>query len=143
MTGSIGKQLAHDREEASLRGAEVFLFHHAKRAYILEITLYYRRDQSWTWSKQRPMVCSSHGEILKHDNNSLTKLLLCLLYDLLTYAGSDDLCASLYSPIILYSDIPTKQFILHLNSKQAQGFIINDLDDTHVFVEANAVQQIR
>jgi Transcription factor TFIIH complex subunit Tfb5 len=42
-----------------------------------------------------------------------------------------------------YSDIPTKQFILHLNSKQAQGFIINDLDDTHVFVEANAVQQIR
>ncbi|KAG5189764.1 TFIIH subunit TTDA/Tfb5 [Tribonema minus] len=45
--------------------------------------------------------------------------------------------------VLITCDVPTKQFILHLNSKQAQGFIINDLDETHLFVEASAVHEIR
>ncbi|CAM9812955.1 unnamed protein product [Choristocarpus tenellus] len=39
------------------------------------------------------------------------------------------------------SDVPTKQFIMSLNSKKK--CVISDLDATHVFVKADAVDEIR
>lgn len=60
-------------------------------------------------------------------------------------APSDSLHSHLRSSVSMSrcSDIPTKQFILHLNSQMVDSFIIKDLDDTHLFVEAHAVNEIR
>jgi hypothetical protein len=34
------------------------------------------------------------------------------------------------------SDVPLKTFLVHLNSKQQVPFILFDIDDTHLFMEA-------
>ncbi|CAM9427071.1 unnamed protein product, partial [Phaeothamnion confervicola] len=43
--------------------------------------------------------------------------------------------------VLISCDVPTRQFILHLNKKRQ--FVLNELDETHLFVEASAVQEIR
>jgi len=40
--------------------------------------------------------------------------------------------------VLLECDIPTKQYLLHLNDEMANSekFVIYDLDDTHLFVQS-------
>lgn len=42
---------------------------------------------------------------------------------------------------LLSCDAPIRQYILHLNSQKPgeERFVIDELDDTHVFVQASAV----
>ena len=39
------------------------------------------------------------------------------------------------------SDIPIKQLILHLNTKE--HFVVKDIDDTHILVETDRVEDIK
>ncbi len=48
--------------------------------------------------------------------------------------------------VLVTCDIPIKQFLLWLDEKKdgfGRRFIISDLDDTHLFIKADAVQFIR
>ncbi len=44
---------------------------------------------------------------------------------------------------LLTTDIPTKQLILFLNRENNNQIIIEDLDDTHVFVHSNKVEYVK
>jgi len=43
--------------------------------------------------------------------------------------------------VLITCDIPTKQYILFLNEEHK--FLIRDLDDTHLFIDASAVQLVK
>ena len=45
---------------------------------------------------------------------------------------------------MLSSDIPSKEYILHLNEQKSKNdkFLLEELDDTHLFVKAVAVEDI-
>ena len=45
--------------------------------------------------------------------------------------------------VLITTDIPTKQFIIDLNEKYKKDFVIQDLDDTHLFVDASFVDYIK
>ncbi|GBG91092.1 hypothetical protein CBR_g51826 [Chara braunii] len=47
--------------------------------------------------------------------------------------------------VIIECDIPMKQYILRMNSEMpnSQKFVLRDLDDTHLFVQANMVTLIK
>lgn len=49
------------------------------------------------------------------------------------------------SVICFFSDPAMKQFLLHLDEKQAFGrkFIILDLDDTHLFISSDIVETLQ
>ena len=47
------------------------------------------------------------------------------------------------SGVLVTTDIPTTQFILDLNEKTKKEFVIEQLDETHLFVDALFVDFIR
>ncbi len=49
-----------------------------------------------------------------------------------------------YKGALISCDTPTRQYILHLNNEKAEEdrFVVNELDDTHLFVRSNAVAWI-
>ena len=46
---------------------------------------------------------------------------------------------------LLECDIPTKVFILHLNDEQlpSERFVIQDLDDTHLFIKSDMLETVK
>ena len=44
---------------------------------------------------------------------------------------------------LLTTDIPTKQLIMYLNRENDNNIIIQDLDDTHVFVNSQYVEYVK
>ena len=53
-----------------------------------------------------------------------------------------------YDGVLVSCDAPTKQFILHLDDEQVRvqkknSFVVQDLDDTHLMVNEDAVDFIR
>ena len=45
--------------------------------------------------------------------------------------------------VLITCDIPTKEYILWLNDNRSSSFIIEDIDDSHLFVLESAVGFIR
>lgn len=46
---------------------------------------------------------------------------------------------STLSGLLVTCDIPVKEFLLWLDSQQADKFIISDLDETHLFVRERSL----
>lgn len=51
----------------------------------------------------------------------------------------------LINECFIFSDPAMKQFLLHLDERETLGrkFVLNDLDDTHVFVSSDIIKVLR